>query len=50
MILEVKDHDIGSDDLLGSVEIPLDECIAKPGKWTVNKVFDLRGNPDLMKK
>lgn len=44
----VKDSDtLASDDLLGFCDVYWDECAQNPGKWAINKVFELQGTPDV---
>lgn len=42
MRVEVWDDDLGIDDSIGFVELPLLPILSSPGVWTVNGLYDLK--------
>ena len=49
LFLEVYDWDPASNDLLGSCNIDVDECVMNPGKWKINGNVKLEGGPEFIK-
>ena len=44
----IKDSDFGAaDDVLGYCSVDWKSCVENPGKWAVNEVFQLDGDPSL---
>eukprot|EP01017_Pseudomicrothorax_dubius_P041013 TRINITY_DN651_c0_g1_i5.p1 TRINITY_DN651_c0_g1~~TRINITY_DN651_c0_g1_i5.p1 ORF type:complete len:1553 (+),score=547.04 TRINITY_DN651_c0_g1_i5:66-4724(+) len=39
--IEVRDEDVGSDDLIGTVELDLAQCLREPGLWAINDELPL---------
>lgn len=50
MRVEVYDDDLVGKDFMGYANVILEECFKNPGKWAINKVYELDGNAEQKKK
>lgn len=50
MRVEVLDQDLLGNDLLGYVNIDLEEALKNPSKWGLNKIYELDGGTKMRKK
>jgi len=50
MRIEVVDHDLLGNDLMGYHNIDLIDCLKNPQTWGINKIYDLDGDSEMRKE
>ena len=49
MRIELIDDDYFGDDLLGYLNVDLEECLNFSNEWKINKIFDIDGDEKMKK-